>query len=225
VTRIPQNNRRAIRAAALVLVLGVLGGCSDSSNRSKRSSADGVDGVDGSDVDNSSNSTSTIQIVLGAAPTVDVAFDAPGELPRPIHETDLVLEKPSNKLSMNISAITYRGVVCGFSFKGTRPVSPVTIQMKGTKSNDEMFDSGPINVEWEPNAVVANAGTGANNGWSFSANAAPNRSGPGWVISLGGVTPEAENAVPTSVGCELATGGAFDPANGPIGHWAGFATK
>ncbi len=220
---IPTIRARQIRSSigglGFALLIGLLSACSDSSGQPTTSAAENRR------VDDPTISASSTQAAIGAAPAVAVTFDAPGELPRPIQETDLVLDKPSNKLSMNISAITYRGVVCGFSFKGTRPPSPVTIRMKGTKASGELFDSGTINVDWKPAAVVANAGTGANNGWSFSANAAPNRSGPGWVVSLGGVTPEADNAVPTSVGCELETSTAFEPANGPIGHWAGFATK
>ena len=70
----------------------------------------------------------------------------------------------------------------------------------------------------------------SDNGWSFSADAYPNRTGPGWAVSIGAVTGEGDDVIPTAASCTLNAAGSsgaapFVPANGPVGYWAGFATR
>ena len=125
---------------------------------------------------------------------------------------------------MTITAISYRGIVCGFSLRGVRPPSPVSIRLSG-KTGAGPFDSGAVDVSWTDAAKEATAGAAESHGWSFSAEGHPNRGGPGWVISIGGVTAAGPNAVPSGATCELrAERPVFVPATGPIGYWAGFAT-
>ena len=155
---------------------------------------------------------------------VEVAFDFP-DTARPIKEVDQPVADGTKRLAMKVSGLTYHGVVCGFSIKGTRPESPVLIRMTGTKADGTGFDSGPISVAWastEP--PVVSSGGADNNGWNFLSDANPNRSGPGWVVSLGGVTPDGAGSIPKTAACSLEPGvGTFSTANGPIGFWAGFA--
>jgi hypothetical protein len=155
---------------------------------------------------------------------VPVDFDFP-DTARPIKEVDRPVADGTKRLALKVSGLTYHGVVCGFSIKGTRPESPAIIRMTGTKADGTGFDSGPISVAWtstEPPEV--SSGGSDNNGWNFLSDANPNRSGPGWVVSLGGVTPNVAGAVPKTAACSLELGvGTFSPANGPIGYWAGFA--
>ncbi len=155
---------------------------------------------------------------------VEVAFDFP-EIARPIIEVDRPIVDGTKRLALKVSGLTYHGVVCGFSIKGTRPESPVLIRMTGTKADGTGFDSGPISVVWtstEPAEV--SSGGADNNGWNFLSDANPNRTGPGWVVSLGGITPAGKGAIPKTVACSLEPGvGTFSASNGPIGYWAGFA--
>jgi hypothetical protein len=155
---------------------------------------------------------------------VPVTFDFP-DTARPIKEVDQPVADGTKRLALKVSGLTYHGVVCGFSIKGTRPESPVLIRMTGTKADGTGFDSGPISVAWtstEPPEV--SSGGADNNGWNFLSDANPNRSGPGWVVSLGGVTPAGEGSIPKTAACSLEPGvGTFAAVNGPIGYWAGFA--
>jgi hypothetical protein len=163
------------------------------------------------------------------ADQLQIAFDSPGADPRPIRETDVVLRAHTKRLSMRIIDTTYRGVICGFTFKGTQPQSPVTISMTGTKPDGSRFDSGPLEVTWMAGPNPTNrsvvAGTSSNADWSFNADATPNRNGAGWVVSLGGVTPEGSNVIPKEVVCALSSASEFAIDSGPVGHWAGFATR
>ena len=87
------------------------------------------------------------------------------------------------------------------------------------------FDSGTLSISWTGlDSDLVKADSGSNNGWSFSSEAHVNRNGPGWVISLGGVTAEAANVVPRNATCELTVAEPLVAANGPVGYWAGFAT-
>jgi hypothetical protein len=155
---------------------------------------------------------------------VPVVFDFP-DTPRPIKEVDRTVADGTKRLALTVSGLTYHGVVCGFSIKGTRPESPVLIRMTGTKADGTGFDSGPISVAWtltDPPEV--SSGGADSNGWNFLSDANPNRSGPGWVVSLGGVTPNVAGSIPKTAACSLEPGvGTFSAANGPIGYWAGFA--
>jgi hypothetical protein len=155
---------------------------------------------------------------------VPVAFDFP-DTARPIKEVDRPVADGTKRLALKVSGLTYHGVVCGFSIKGTRPESPAIIRMTGTKADGTGFDSGPISVAWtstEPPEV--SSGGSDNNGWNFLSDANPNRSGPGWVVSLGGVTPNVAGAIPKTAACSLELAvGTFSAVNGPIGYWAGFA--
>lgn len=157
---------------------------------------------------------------------VAVGFDSPGADPRPLKETPIVLTGPSTHLGMTITDLSYRGVVCGFTFTGRRPVPPVAITVSGTVKAGS-FTSGAVSVGWTAAGVVETGEVKSNNGWSFSADAYPNRNGPGWAVSIGAVTGEGEDVIPKEASCTLtaALSTPFVPANGPIGYWAGFATR
>ena len=159
-----------------------------------------------------------------ASSVVDVPYDVPGATPRALRETTVLIYEPTEKLMMRITGISYRGIVCGFSLRGTRPASPVAIRLFGSKQRGAGFDSGAVTVSWADDGK-AEGGAAGDNGWSFSAEAHPNRNGSGWVVSIGGVTAAAKDAVPKSAGCELTSPThAFLPGAGPIGYWAGYAT-
>lgn len=159
-----------------------------------------------------------------AGTVVDVPFDVPGAVPRALRETTVLIYEPAETLTMHITGISYRGIVCGFSLRGTRPASPVAIRLFGSKQGGAGFDSGAVTVSWTDDGK-AEGGAAESNGWSFSAEAHQNRNGTGWVVSIGGVTSAAKDAVPKSAGCELTSPThAFLPGAGPIGYWAGYAT-
>ena len=155
---------------------------------------------------------------------VEVKFDFP-DTPRALNEVERPIADGTKRLALKVSRLTYHGVVCGFSIKGARPESPALIRMTGTKADGTGFDSGAVSVAWtstEPPQV--SSGGADNNEWNFLSDANVNRSGPGWVVSLGGVTPDGPDSIPTSAACSLELGtGTFSSANGPIGYWAGFA--
>lgn len=168
--------------------------------------------------------TATTADVGDAAGVVAVSFDSPGADPRPLREVPVSIVEPVEMLRMRVSDLTYRGVVCGFTLAGTRPASPLTISLEG-KIAAGMFRSGPVEVSWTADDAVTAAAPESNDGWSFSADAYPSRNGPGWVVSIGAVTGEGDNVIPSSVTCELRSVGGFVDANGPVGYWAGFATR
>lgn len=160
---------------------------------------------------------------------VMVVFDSPGADPRPLKETPVALTGPTTHLGMSITDLSYRGVVCGFTFTGTRPTSPVTIVVAG-KLKAGAFTSGEVLIRWSDAGVVETGQVQSDNGWSFSADAYPNRNGPGWAVSIGAVTGEGDDVIPTAASCTLKAAGSsgappFVPANGPVGYWAGFATR
>ncbi len=158
------------------------------------------------------------------APVI-VTFDAPGASPRPIRETLRPIASPTAELQAEIRAISYRGLVCGFTFRGKRPGGPVTIRVQGTTPN-ATFDSGPLAVAWDVTGRQTTAEAASRTGWNFAAAANPNRNGPGFVVSVGGLPPEG-SPVPRGATCTLRTVGVqrFAPTNGPVGYWAGFATE
>jgi hypothetical protein len=161
---------------------------------------------------------------ISGSDLVDVVFDFP-DVARPLKEVDRPVVDGTKRLALKVSGLTYHGVVCGFSIKGTRPESPAIIHMTGTKANGSAFDSGPISVAWtSTDPPEVSSGGSDNNGWNFLSDANPNRSGPGWVVSLGGVTPAGVDSTPKTAACSLELGtGTFSAANGPVGYWAGFA--
>ena len=154
---------------------------------------------------------------------MDVRFDAPGAKPRPIAETTVTVDRPVTRLTMNVTNMSYRGLVCGFSFRSAPPQSPVTIRMRGVTPVGP-FDSGPLAVAWTAlDSDFVRSDSSSNNGWNFSSEAHVNRGGPGWVVSLGGVTAEAPNVVPKTATCDLESATPLTVANSPISYWAGFA--
>lgn len=170
--------------------------------------------------------TSVAVTTAGEPGVVAVVFDTPGADPRPIREYEVPIAARTNRLAMAIDKITYRGVICGFTFRGTAPASPVQVRMTGTKQDGTTFDSGLVDVSWSAlDAGTVESGTASDGGWNFSGAANPNRGGPGWVVSLGGVTGEEADAVPQSARCELVSSSPLLPENGPVGYWAGFATN
>jgi hypothetical protein len=177
----------------------------------------------------SAETTSTTKATAVATDpdAVAVTFDAPKGDPRPIRETMQPIAAPTNRLSMEISGLTYRGVVCGFTFHGEAPPSPLTIRLSGD-SGAGPFDSGALKVSWtELDSDAVTSAAGQDGRWNFSSEAHVDRSGNGWVISLGGVTPadgDEAAAIPRRASCVLeASTPVFTPANGPVGYWASFA--
>jgi hypothetical protein len=159
---------------------------------------------------------------------VSVAFDAARNDARPLKETVLPVTDATDVLAMKITGFSYRGVICGFSLTGEAPPSPLTIR-QFVRTPSGTFDSGPIDVTWTSLTDDAvSAGTAQNGSWNFNAEAHVNRSGPGWVVSIGGVTPsiaaDDTAATPTDGGCELRSANkVFTAKTGPVGYWAGFA--
>ena len=131
---------------------------------------------------------------------------------------------PTRVLRMRVTDLTYRGVVCGFTLTGKRPASPLTISVAGRVASGS-FTSGSTEVTWTANGVVTAQAPPPDHGWSFSADAYPSRNGPGWVVSIGAVTAEGDNVIPSAVTCELRSATGVAPTNGPVGYWAGFATR
>lgn len=172
---------------------------------------------------------STVSASTGAAEgdapqEISVVFDTPGADPRPLKETAVPIDSPTPVLRMRVTDLTYRGVVCGFTFVGTRPASPVTIRVEGTTPTGG-FTSGPVGLRWADDGTTSADSPPSDNGWSFSADSYPSRNGPGWAVSIGAVTAEGENVNPTGATCELRSGVEFAAGNGPVGYWAGFATR
>jgi hypothetical protein len=155
---------------------------------------------------------------------VRIAFDQPGDSPRPLRETTVTIAQPTSSLSMEITAVSYPGVLCGFSFRGSRPISPVTIRLQG-RSDTVSIDSGELEVAWAASgerAESAGSSTDRGSGWNFLADAVPNRTGPGWVVQIAGVPQDKK--IPTAMRCSLTSSKPLTKANGPVGYWAGFAT-
>lgn len=178
-------------------------------------------------IETSSTAVAAPKELTHLAIAVPVAFDATRNERRPLKETVVALAAPTDVLAMRVSGFNYRGLICGFSILGEAPPSPVTIR-QFVKSPAGVFDSGPIEVSWTKlDDASAFGGVGQSDSWNYSAEAHVNRSGPGWVVSLGGVTAPGTDEVsvtPTEGGCELrAAGKVFTPSTGPIGYWAGFA--
>ena len=159
-----------------------------------------------------------------ASEEISVVFDTPGDNPRPLKETAVAIGAPTSVLRMRVTDLTYRGVVCGFTFAGTRPTSPVTIRIEGTTATAG-FSSGPVELRWKADGTTSADSPSSDRRWSFSADSYPSRNGPGWAVSIGAVTAEGENVNPTEVTCELRSSVEFVPQNGPVGYWAGFATR
>ena len=174
-------------------------------------------------------STTIAALIEHLPDAVTVPFDVTRNDARPLKETMLAVEKPVDVLSMKVTGIAYRGMICGFSIQGTAPTSPLTIRQIVTTPAGT-FDSGPIDVSWTAlDDAAVTAGTAQIGTWNFSAEAHVNRSGPGWVVSIGGVTAsrggDDKDVTPTEGGCELRSANTvFTPETGPVGYWAGFAT-
>ncbi len=176
---------------------------------------------------------STNPSIITALPTstppkagVAVTFDAPGADPRPIRETTRPITGSPRSLIMDIAKVTYPGVVCGFSFRGPqRPVSPVTIRMTGSLAG-VAFDSGVVKVAWTGDTVSAGSASDDVGGWNFLGDATANRNGTGWVVQLGAVPKGGDGSQkPSAAKCTVASPVPFTAANGPVGYWAGFATR
>jgi hypothetical protein len=202
--RSPQSSRQYARVLLVLGVLGLLSSC----GREKQSAA------------------ATGLVHLPSA--VRVEFDAARNEARPLKETSVPINEDTDVLAMKITGFSYRGVICGFSLTGETPPSPLTIR-QFVRTPAGTFDSGPIDVSWTSvTDENVTAGTGQSGTWNFNAEAHVNRSGPGWVVSIGGVTPsigaDEHEAIPTDGGCELRSSKkVFIPKVGPVGYWAGFA--
>jgi hypothetical protein len=159
---------------------------------------------------------------------VTISFDSPGTTPRALKETTVEVPSVVKVLEMQIENVSYPGATCGFSFRGTRPASPVTVRIWGATGEGNQavaFDSGELAITWEPEgtgAKDADSGSDKASGWNFLADAVPNRNGPGWVVQAAGVPQKKQK--PTTLRCSLTSAAGIGPANGPIGYWAGFAT-
>lgn len=159
-----------------------------------------------------------------ASDVVEVVFENPGNAVDALREKTVRIDEPTNVLRMKVTELTYRGVVCGFTFRGGQPASPVTIRVEG-RTPKGTFDSGAVPVSWTgADEASVDAGDASSNGWNFAAAATINRNGPGWVVQLGGVTQPGPDTIPTEVNCEIRSPKpVFTPAVGPVGYWAAFA--
>ncbi len=202
------------RCAVFVVAVGGFAGCSGSSS-ARPTVAETVARA---------STTLVASTTVGSDAAVAVQFDSPGVDPRPLREVSVPIGAPTNVLRMRVTDLTYRGVVCGFTLAGERPDSPVTIAVAGTIASGS-FTSGLVHVAWTADGTVTAEAPSSDHGWSFSADAYPSRNGPGWAISLGAVTAEGDNVIPSVVTCELRSAAGFVPSNGPVGYWAGFATR
>jgi hypothetical protein len=224
----------------LVTSLGVMASCtgtandpSEAANTTLSTASETTIGEAPSAIETTLESTlatsETIPKELTHRPSaVVVAYDAGRNEARPLNETVVPITANSDVLAMKITGFSYRGVICGFSITGDAPPSPLTIR-QFVRTPAGTFDSGPIDVTWKSLADDSvTAGTGQSGTWNFNAEAHVNRSGPGWVVSIGGVTPsigdDETDAIPTDGGCELRSAKkVFTTKVGPIGYWAGFA--
>ncbi len=219
----PARRSTGVASVGTFVVALVLAGCSGSTPDT--AAVDSVVAV--------TSDPTSVSATKGAAASgaVTVMFDSPGSDPRPLREVPVTIDEPTSELSMQITELTYRGVVCGFTFTGERPPSPVTIEIGGTIATG-VFSSGPVDISWDAAGDAAGDSAGlvktgqpqSDNGWSFSADAYPNRNGPGWAVSIGAVTGEGQNVNPSAATCRLRSTTPFVAANGPVGYWAGFAT-
>lgn len=211
--------------AAGVLALSALGaGCSSSSSSPDTTAASVAADALPTATDALPTGSDALPTGAEAAQEIAVVFDSPGADPRPLQETAVSIGAPIDVLRMRVTDLTYRGVVCGFTFSGTRPASPVTIRVEGTTATGG-FTSGPVELRWYDDGTTSADSPASDNGWSFSADSYSSRNGPGWAVSIGGVTAEGENVNPNGVTCELRSRVQFVPENGPVGYWAGFATR
>ena len=225
---------RRLTRVVVVVVAVVIPACSSSSSAPPTGPAGVRDSTVETTVETAAATTEVTDAatteVAGAATEADaseeisVVFDTPGDNPRPLKETAVAIGAPTSVLRMRVTDLTYRGVVCGFTFAGMRPTSPVTIRVEGTTAAGR-FSSGPVELRWKDDGTTSADSPSSDGGWSFSADSYPSRNGPGWAVSIGAVTAEGENVNPTEVTCELRSGVEFVPQNGPVGYWAGFATR
>jgi hypothetical protein len=189
----------------------------------------------GAALESTAESTAESVVPTPSAPPIShrpdavvVPFDAARNEARPLKETVKPIASPTDVLSMKITGIAYRGLICGFSFQGDAPAAPVTIQQR-VQSPAGTYDSGPIAVSWTGlDDATVEAGSSQDQSWNFSAEAHRNRSGPGWVVSIGGVTASigGDDApiTPTDASCEIRSAEkVFVARVGPVGYWAGFA--
>jgi hypothetical protein len=140
-----------------------------------------------------------------------------------IEETMVQLTKPKQQLSMHITDITYGGVVCGFSFTGSkRPDSPQQIRIT-LEDIDGSVVQATLDLVWNDDQDVTDSD--AVDGWNFLSDAQANRNGPGWVVQVGALPTGGgvDRTPPKQAVCELMSKTDITPESGPIAYWAGFA--
>ncbi len=144
--------------------------------------------------------------------------------PRPLKETPVTLKAPSKQLTVDISKITYSGIVCGFTFTGEQPPSPISITMS-VEQSDGTVASGKVPMEWT--GTEDKTGGASDTGWDFLGDAQANRLGPGWVVQVGAIPKGGGQGVtpPKRARCVLDSANEIPVASGPVNIWAGFATK
>jgi hypothetical protein len=222
---------RVVAFSVALVVFGANAGCAATKSTAAPSKKPSSSKPSKSKSSSKSSSTSTSTVkgsAIDASRPVTVDFDTPGSTPRPLKEVTVTVSSPVTTLDMEITKVSYAGATCGFSFRGTRPPSPVKVRIwgaTGSGADAVAFDSGPLAVAWEPagtRATSADSGSDKAAGWNFLADAVPNRNGPGWVVQAAGVPQKKDK--PTTLRCSLTSEAPITSANGPIGYWAGFAT-
>ncbi len=218
---LPKSISRALFTSVSLVVTLLLAGCNSGESGGKETAAVTTGGTGpGTDT----NVVSTIAGFEPVSAAVAVEYDLSEGNARPIAETPVELTEPTTKLTMDISNITYGGVVCGFTFKGTKPASPLDITMTIDLGNGEVA-TAKVPVKWTDTGDQS--GAGANNGWNFGASAGDNQAGSGWVVQLGGIPAAGGKSVepPKRSRCVLDAPTPLGKESGPVHMWAGFATK
>ncbi len=157
------------------------------------------------------------------AGAVAVDYDLSPEGPRPAKEVPVPITTPTKQLVMDISKITYGGVVCGFNFTGEQPASPMSITMTVVTA-EGVLKTAKIPFTWTGD--TAEVTPSAVDGWQFDADARRNRAGI-WVLQVASIPNGGGKSVksPKQARCVLDTPVALTTEAGPVNMWAGFATQ
>jgi hypothetical protein len=232
------NATFARRVAAMVLAVSastVLTGCSSGGSAADPSLVSRESTGDATDVDTSTDSTDSTEASGGsgipkAKGAVSIEyFLTKTSSPVPQPETPVKLDGPTKQLTMDISNISYTGVVCGFTFVGTQPAPPLNITMT-VEQADGTLVAGKVPISWGPGEggeTADSSGFANDGGWMFLGDAQANRRGPGWVVQVGAISTDGDRSgpPPKNARCVLDSDAEIPAASGPVNMWAGFATE
>lgn len=232
------NATLARRVAAMVLAISAstaLIGCSSGGNATDSSSAPRQSTGEATDPAASTDSRDSTEASGGSGiPKADGAvaieyFLTKTSSPVPQPETPVKLDGPTKRLTMDISNITYTGVVCGFTFVGAQPAPPLNITMTVEQANGTLV-AGTVPIGWEVGEggeTTDSSGSANDGGWMFLGDAQANRRGPGWVVQVGAISTDGnrDGPPPKNARCVLESDVEIPAASAPVNMWAGFATE